>query len=101
MRPEWTPRSVLRALEHADVISRPWPIVAEAMRIVAADKATDSSGRLKHPGPWWAEAARRVRSETGPADTGPHAYDPDPETRLCRDCHAPEVDKSHTRRRTA
>ena len=99
-RPEWTARSVLRALEHPEVASRPWPIVAEAMRIVAADKATDSPGRLRHPGPWWAEAARRVRAATAPAG-GAHAFDPDPESRLCRTCQAPEVDKSHARRRTA
>lgn len=99
-RPEWTPRAVLRALEHHEVASRPWLIVAEAMRIVAADKATDSPGRLRHPGPWWAEAARRVRAATGPAG-GAHAFDPDPESRLCRACQAPEVDKGHPRRRTA
>jgi hypothetical protein len=102
MRPEWTARSVLRALEHPDVVSRPWLIVAEAMRIVAADKATDSPGRLRHPGPWWAEAARRVRGATEAAGEGPHAYDPDPATGLCR-CKAPREDKIHRdgRRRTA
>ena len=102
-RDEWSARSVLRALEHPDVAGRPWLIVAEAMRLVAADKATQSPGRLKHEGPWWAEAARRVRAATGAADAArsAHAFDPDPETRLCRVCHAPEVDKSHARRRSA
>jgi hypothetical protein len=35
-----------------------------------------------------------------PALDGTHRYDPDPETRSCRACHAPEVDSRH-RRRTA
>ena len=102
MRAEWSARSVLRALEHADVIGRPWLIAAEAMRIVAADKATDSPGRLRHPGPWWAEAARRVRGATEAAGDGPHAYDADPATGLCR-CKAPREDKIHRngRRRSA
>jgi hypothetical protein len=103
VRPEWTTRSVLRALEHLDVAERPWPIVAEAMRIVAADKATTSPGRLRHAGPWWAEAARRVRDSTeAPSGAGgAHAFDPDPESRLCQVCHAPEVDKNHTQRKSA
>jgi hypothetical protein len=102
VRPEWTPRSVLRALEDLDVAGRPWPIVAEAMRIVAADKATDSPGRLKHPGPWWSEGARRARSATDATPPATHEYDLDPATGLCR-CKAPSVDKVHRgrHRRTA
>lgn len=102
-RPEWTPRSVLRALEDLEVTGRPWPIIAEAMRIVAADKATDSPGRLRHPGPWWAEAARKAQAaaQTGGGPAHGHAYNPDPETRLCRSCGGHQVDKGHARRRTA
>jgi len=99
-RPEWTPRSVLRAVEHPEVTSRPWPIVAEAMRLVAADKATEGPGRLRHPGPWWAEAARKVHAATGSEQPGGHEYDHDTRTGLCR-CKAPKVDKIHRRRRTA
>ena len=99
-RPEWTPRSVLRAVEHPEAASRPWPIVAEAMRLVAADKATEGPGRLRHPGPWWAEAARKVHAATGSEQPGGHEYDHDTRTGLCR-CKAPKVDKIHRRRRTA
>ena len=42
-----------------------------------------------------AEAGRHL------APDGTHAYDPDPETRLCRRCRTPEVDTRHHRRRTA
>lgn len=103
LRPEWTARAVLRALEHPDVTGRPWPIVAGAMRAVAADAATDSPGRLRHPGPWWAEAARKARSatETGARARKAHAFDPDPESRLCRFCRGSQVDSSHVRGRTA
>ena len=95
-RPEWTARSVLRALEHPDVTGRPWLIAAEAMRIIAADRATQSPGRLRHDGPWWAEAAERVRAATGSAQTATHEYNHDPATGLCR-CKAPKVDKVHRR----
>jgi hypothetical protein len=99
-RAEWTPRSVIRALEKPSVAARPWAIVAEAMRIIGADPETQGPGRLDRDGPWWAEAARRVRAATG-ASTGAHPYDPDPETGLCR-CKADRVDKVHrTRSRRA
>jgi hypothetical protein len=59
-RPDWSARSVLRALERPDVTERPWPLVCEALRIMAADSATQHAGRLEHDGPWWPEAARRL-----------------------------------------
>lgn len=59
-RPEWSARSVLRALERPAVTERPWPLAREALRIMAADPATQHAGRLEHDGPWWPEAARRL-----------------------------------------
>lgn len=62
IRSEWSRRSVLRALEQPDVAERPWPVVADAMRHVAADPATKSPGRLRHDGPWWHQAARAAEA---------------------------------------
>ena len=59
-RSDWSARSVLRALERPDVAERPWPLVCEAMRIMAADPATQHAGRLEYDGPWWPEAARKL-----------------------------------------
>jgi hypothetical protein len=105
IRPEWSRRSVLRALERPAVTERPWPVAAEAMRIMAADPATQFPGRLEHDGSWWPEAARRTRATTasGTTASGAHRYDHDPDTGLCRECRAPQVDKihRHRHRRTA
>lgn len=57
-RPEWSARSIVRALEHPDVTERPWPVVVEAIRLLAADPATQHPGRLRHDGPWWHQAAQ-------------------------------------------
>lgn len=102
-RPEWSARSVRRVLERPGIAARPWPLVVAAMRLVAADPGTKYPGRLEHDGPWWADAAAAARASAAPAaqrDAG-HQYDEDPETRLCRHCRGTEVDKRHTRRRTA
>jgi hypothetical protein len=101
-RPDWSTRSILRALERPSVAERPWPVVAEAMRLMVADVTTAYPGRLEHDGPWWAEASRRVQPAKGRhAAPETHQYDPDPESRLCRACGASQVDKVHRRRRTA
>jgi hypothetical protein len=97
-RPEWSTRSILRALERPSVAERPWPIVAEAMRLLAADRETQHAGRLEHDGPWWRDAARKTRALR---DAGVHQYENNPETGSCRICRAPEVDKCHRQRRTA
>jgi hypothetical protein len=59
-RSDWSARSVLRALEKPDVAERPWLLVCEALRIMAADPATQHAGRLEYDGPWWPEAARKL-----------------------------------------
>jgi len=97
MRPEWSKRSVLRALERPAVTGRPWPVAAQAMRLVAADRATNSPGRLEHDGPWWAQAARTV-SGLHLAAPATHPYKHNPGTGCCRTCGAPQVDKSHRHR---
>jgi hypothetical protein len=102
-RPDWSTRSILRALDRPAVAERPWAVTAEALRIVAADSGTLHAGRLEHDGPWWAEASRRVQPSRGrhAAPGGAHRYDRDPETGLCAECRAPEVDRIHRRWRTA
>jgi hypothetical protein len=97
LRPEWSTRSIRAALADPVVTERPWAIIAAAMRIVAADKATKSPGRLKENGPWWATAA----NEETPARDDIHEFNLDPETRHCRECGKPEVDRSKHPRRTA
>jgi hypothetical protein len=103
-RPDWSTRSVIRALERPSVAERPWPLVAEAMRILVADKATNHPGRLEHDGPWWAEAARRLRASHGgqaPPD-GIHPFVPHPEQPgRCWTCKTPEDNWHHPRRQTA
>jgi hypothetical protein len=102
-RDDWSTRSILRALERPAVAERPWPVVAEAMRLMVADTTTAYPGRLEYDGPWWAEAARKVQPARGrhAAPDGTHGYDHNPATGLCRECRAPEVDKVHRRRRSA
>lgn len=56
----------------------------------------------KEPDPWpllLAGQLTAARQATRPPD-GTHRYDHDPETRSCRECHAPQFDSRH-RRRTA
>lgn len=53
VRAEWTPRSIRRAIEHPDVLARPWPLVQLAMLAVAGDATSQTPGRLPHDGPWW------------------------------------------------
>jgi hypothetical protein len=56
LRPEWSRRSIVRALTHDDVIDRPWDVVQAAMRTVAGDRASHAPGRLAANGPWWTAA---------------------------------------------
>lgn len=58
LRPEWSARSIRRALSHPDVLERPWPVVRTAMLAVAADRTSQAPGRLPHDGPWWTTPAR-------------------------------------------
>jgi hypothetical protein len=98
-RPAWSARSILRALEKPAVAERPWPLAAEAMRIMAADPGTQHAGRLEHDGPWWPEAARRLRvtaAATPPAE-GVHEFDPDGNGD-CRRCPLPADSRYHGKR---
>lgn len=53
IRCDWARSSIKRALNHPDVLDRPWPIVARAALIVAHDSTSKAPGRLSHDGPWW------------------------------------------------
>lgn len=96
-RPEWSARSVIRALERPSVAERPWPIVAESMRLMAADPKTQHAGRLEHDGPWWPEAARRVAQATPPPVEGAHPFIPNENGDCCR-CPLPEDSRFHQKR---
>jgi len=60
IRPEWSSRSIRRALAHPDVAERGWDRARRAMLAVAADRESKQPGRLAHGGPWWS------RPDTGP-----------------------------------
>lgn len=62
IRPEWSTRSIRRALAHPDVTERGWDRARHAMLAVAADPESHQPGRLAHDGPWW--------NQTGPAGPG-------------------------------
>lgn len=53
IRPEWSSRSIRRALAHPEVTERGWDRARRAMLAVAADPGSDQPGRLPHDGPWW------------------------------------------------
>jgi hypothetical protein len=53
VRPEWSRRSVLRALTDEDVAARPWHVIQHAMLAVARDPTSQQPGRLAYDGPWW------------------------------------------------
>ncbi len=62
IRPDWTTASIERAVTDPRCAERPWALAWEAAHILAADDKTDQPGRLPCDGPWWAEAARRLRT---------------------------------------
>jgi hypothetical protein len=78
IRPEWSTRSIRRAIDHPDVRERPWPAVRAAFAIVARDPESRHPGRLAHDGGWWPAAARR----TGPVAAVPDGDRPG----WCGDC---------------
>ena len=55
IRPEWSSRSIRRALAHPDVTERGWDRARRAMLAVAADPESNQPGRLAHGGPWWSQ----------------------------------------------
>jgi hypothetical protein len=99
IRPEWPTRSIIRALERPSVTERPWLIVAEAMRIMAALPDTQYPGRFENDGPWWAEAARRCRlaATADVPEDGAHEFEPD-DSGDCRRCPLPADSRYHRRK---
>jgi hypothetical protein len=63
MQPGWRPDRIRRALTDAVSQGRAAPVVAEAMRLVAADPATRSPQRLLEDGDWWVRAVRTLRRQ--------------------------------------
>jgi hypothetical protein len=61
IRPEWSARSIRRALEQPEVRERPAELIRAAFLLVAEDPETQHPGRLAHDGPWWNQAARQAR----------------------------------------
>lgn len=53
VRPDWSVRTIARALADQSVRDRPWPVTRAALLAVAADPATNSPMRLTYDGPWW------------------------------------------------
>ncbi|MFF5228432.1 hypothetical protein [Dactylosporangium sp. NPDC000521] len=84
IRPEWSARSIRRALSHPDVLDRPWSLVQAAMLAVAHDRTSQAPGRLPHDGPWWTPPRRPDPPRVLPAgdtdwrDRVPFGARPDP-----------------------
>jgi hypothetical protein len=94
VRPDWSTRSVKRALADPSVAERPWPVVCAAALAMARDPASGHPGRLKHDGPWWktataARAAPHKPAWCGRCDehTRMTGMDSDDTPRRCPDCH--------------
>jgi len=81
IRPEWSSRSIRRALAHPDVTERGWDRARRAMLAVAADPGSNQPGRLAHGGPWWSQ----------PGGSGPDHPRP-PWCGECSDERARQVD---------
>jgi hypothetical protein len=94
IRPEWSSRSVRRALAHPDVTERGWDRARRAMLAVAADPESKQPGRLAHGGPWWVQpgpsGSGRLRPSWcgGCSDERARQIDlPDGTIRRCPACH--------------
>jgi general stress protein YciG len=81
VRPEWSRRSVLRALTDEDVAQRPWHVIKHAMLAVARDTTSQQPGRLVHDGPWWRLPAQPRTAPAPPAVDLLAGGDHRPETR--------------------
>jgi hypothetical protein len=66
IRPEWSSRSIRRALAHPDVTERGWVRAGRAMLAVAADPESNQPGRLAHDGPWWNHKSHRLPAASRP-----------------------------------
>lgn len=60
MRPDWSTKSITRAMADESVTERPWPLAVTAMLAVAADPVSEHPGRVAHDGPWWKPPAREA-----------------------------------------
>jgi hypothetical protein len=60
-RPEWSTRSIGRALADPAVLERPPELVRPAALAVARDPESKHPGRLAHDGPWW-QASKSARA---------------------------------------
>lgn len=69
LRPEWSERSIRRALTQPAVVERPLGIVRSAILAVAQDPSSQQPGRLEYDGPWW-------RLPAPPKPAGPPPVDP-------------------------
>jgi hypothetical protein len=97
LRPDWSTRSILRALADPAVRERPFGLAAAALVVIAGDGRTELPGRLPHDGPWWATARRRVGPRTADptglpppcGQCGPHRQVelPDGSMSRCPGCH--------------
>lgn len=66
IRDDWSTDSIVRTLNDPAVLERPWPLVRIAALIVAGDPSSALFGRLKHDGPWWAEARAQLARQSVP-----------------------------------
>ncbi|MFC6081027.1 hypothetical protein [Sphaerisporangium aureirubrum] len=64
IRPEWSSKSIARALTAPAVAERPWPAIRTAILAVANDPNTQAPGRVKHDGPWWHQPRRTHASSS-------------------------------------
>lgn len=99
-RPDWSLRSILRALDQAIADGRPRQLAVEAMRSVAADPETRHPGRLRHDGDWWLRAVPLPRDQRpkwcGTCDERTRMREvPDPDrVILCPECHPRSLEAS-------
>ncbi|MCO6011448.1 hypothetical protein NE236_41515 [Actinoallomurus purpureus] len=90
IRPDWTTRSIARALHHPNVIERPTSLRGPAMLAIAHDQKSQHPGRLAHDGPWWTirpAAERPARPQwCGACDPDTRLVGAD-HPRRCPNCH--------------
>ena len=93
LRPEWSTKSIERALADPSVAERPWPVVCAAAVAVARDPESKHPGRLAHDGPWWTGAASLRITSLPPVDR--HAYEPGQTDTGCTSCGLPKLNRRH------
>lgn len=90
-RPEWSARSITRAIRQPDVAERPWPVIAAAMHAIADDPESRAPGRVRGDGPWWSNRQATVAAPLEPpcGTCGPNRMVTRDDGRLgrCPTCH--------------